>query len=177
MTRTFTCGSLFPYRKCEDVIKAFNGIKQCGAKLVVAGSGNDKQYLSLLNDLIQQYGIIDSVLMLGHVSLDEMIVLYRNCNMFVTSTEIEACPNIAIEAMYSGCNILSSDIMPLPEMFKDSASYYEHGNLAQLSAKMLDMFTEDKGVNDKALSIIESFTRDKCADQTYALIVRELDAI
>jgi glycosyltransferase involved in cell wall biosynthesis len=143
--------------------------------LIVAGTGNDEQYLSLLKGLIDQHDLSDSVLLIGHVSLDEMIILYRNCNIFVTSTETEACPNIAIEAMSSGCNILSSDVLPLPEMFKESAIYYEHGNVGQLSAKMREMFAKEKGVNDRALSIIESFTWDKCADETYKLIIRELD--
>ena len=170
----FTCGSLFPYRKCEDIIKAFEDVKSSGAVLVVAGSSNDGNYINMLNDLILQYKMSDSVHMLGHVSLQEMIVLYRNCKLFVTSTETEACPNIAIEAMSSGCNILSSDIMPLPEMFKDAAIYYKHGDLVELAEKMRNMFTSSYGVNSEALSIIESFTWDKCADQTSDLILKEL---
>jgi len=170
----FTCGSLFPYRKTEDVIKAYQKASKPHVKLVIAGSGNDNQYKKLLNDLITQCGVSDSVLMLGHVSLDEMIVLYRNCSLFVTSTETEACPNIAIEAMSSGCSILSSDVMPLPEIFQDAAVYYPHGDQVQLASMMADMVSEDKTVNSRALSTIDSFSWETCAKQTYELIINEL---
>lgn len=161
----FTCGSILPYRKCEDIISAFH---RCGNsnkfKLVVAGTGTDKNYASKLHELINKN---KNIIMLGHVDHELMKVLFRNCHVFVTATETEACPNIAIEAMSSGCEILSSDVKPMPEMFKGTAVLYEHGNIEQLGQKLADYLNSPKQVNEFALKRAGEFSWEKCAKQTY----------
>lgn len=169
----FTCGSLFPYRKCEDVLIAFSRLQDAGLKLVVAGSGNDMRYQGKLTKLINDHGLVDRVLMLGHVSQETMMALYRNSLAFVAATETEACPNIAIEGMSSGCQIVSSDAMPLPEFFQNSATYYEAGNVAQLTEAIETVLKENGAVNDVAVNLIASFSWDRCAEETYNLIIKE----
>jgi glycosyltransferase involved in cell wall biosynthesis len=170
----FTCGSLFPYRKCEDVIRAFSLLEDSKLKLVVAGSGNDGRYKGLLERVITECGLDGRVLLLGHVAQSQMIVLYRNCAVFVSATECEACPNIAIEAMSSGCQIVSSNIMPLPEIFQDAASYYRAGDIEQMAAKIRDRLGQAATVNRRSVALANSFSWDSCADQTYALILNEV---
>lgn len=168
----FTCGSLFPYRKSEDIIKAFSKLQDLNIQLVIAGNSNDDQYKQLLDSLIKDNCLSDKVLMLGHVSLHEMTVLYRRSQLFVTATETEACPNIAIEALSSGCNIISSDVMPLPEMFCDAAQYFSHGDIDSLARMIRKLYNEGSADNHKSINRARHFAWDKCADETYNLLVR-----
>lgn len=162
----FTSGSLFPYRKCEDVISAFQLLQDKGITLVVAGGGNDARYEKYLRKQIHELGLESRVHLLGHVSQSRMVVLYRNSAVFVTASECEACPNIAIEALSSGCSILSSNVMPLPEIFQDSAEYFEPGDLRGIAEKMEIMLSLPKTVNERAIVRSNKFSWDRCALET-----------
>jgi len=164
----FTCGSLLPYRKCEDIIEAFLKLEgRNGMKLVVAGSGSDANYGGMLRTMSEKS---DDIIMLGQVAHDLMTILFRNCHVFVTATETEACPNIAIEAMSSGCSILSSDIAPMPEMFAGAAELYKYGDVDQLAEKLARYIDLPKQRNIDAIKRAEEFTWAKCAHQTYKYI-------
>jgi glycosyltransferase involved in cell wall biosynthesis len=107
-----TVGSLFPYRRCEDVIAAFGHMEPTirgGLTLVVAGSGTDRHYSRVLERAIAASGVADRVRLVGHVSPETMQALYRCCGLCVIASEVEACPNIAIEAMEAGCVTVASD--------------------------------------------------------------------
>jgi glycosyltransferase involved in cell wall biosynthesis len=44
--------------------------------------------------------------------------------MFLMTSRVEACPNIALEAMSHGAVCLAADNPPLPEIFQEAALYY-----------------------------------------------------
>ena len=112
-----SCGSA--YRRYEDVIHAFNRALPSipdNVILVIVGSGSDLRYKKMLFNLIDQSPQPERILMMGSVKWSDMDLLYRNALCCIITSEIEACPNIAIEAMASGSLILASEISPLPEI-------------------------------------------------------------
>ncbi len=167
----FTCGSLLPYRKCEEIIDSY--AKSSISKkisLVIAGSGSDQSYVNLIKEKANQAEDLD-IKLIGHVSPEDMKVLYRHCRVFVTATEIEACPNIAIEAMSSGCHIISSDNKPLPEIFANSAAFYSKDDSSLSLVRLLDETPLLSSlVNEKALKRAEDFDWEKCAFQTLSFL-------
>lgn len=171
-----TCGSLLPYRRCEDVIDAFNqlGADDTELQLVIAGSGSDKRYADLLRGRMAESPYRDRILAVGHVSKDTMITLYGRAKLCVIATEIEACPNIAIEAMSSGCAIVSCDRSPLPEMFDDCSLEYSARDIHDLSRKMR-LLLEDRSLRSdfgkRARERADNFSWAKCAQQTYSALV------
>ena len=168
----FTCGSILPYRKCERVIESFTKtVNRDEICLVIAGSGTDRYYSSLLEKLIEEHEGID-IRWLGGVPIDTMKVLYRNAGLFITATEIEACPNIAIEAMASGCNVIASESPPLPELFDDCALYFERGSSAESIAALIDSAWNSGGsMRDRALNRAKYFDWVKCSNQTYNALI------
>lgn len=130
------CGSILPYRRYEDVIHAFNSALPSipdNITLVIAGSGSDKFYNNMLIDIISCSPHPERIFMLGSVNWSNMELLYRNSLSCIIASEIEACPNIAIEAMSSGSCILAADIPPLPEIFDGCAIMYPPRNIPLLS--------------------------------------------
>lgn len=171
-----TCGSLLPYRRCEDVICAFDQMTSSisdDIQLVVAGSGTDQRYSELINEAIANTKVSSKILLAGHVSWEIMKALYRHCDACVIATEIEACPNIAIEAMTAGCAIISNDKPPLPEMFDNASHIYRSRDIMHLSEKMSEVMNEAqlrKTLKARSLKRAERFSWIICAEETYAAL-------
>ena len=173
-----TCGSLLPYRRCEDVIEAFYKCADSlnpGTKLVIAGSGTDKRYGRLISDLIANSPYSSRILSVGHVSQEIMSALYRNCRICIIASEIEACPNIAIEAMSSGCAIVSSDCRPLPEIFQNSSLEFQSRNIHSLVDQIRYCLENKQKViemKSRALKRADDFSWDYCAEETYNALTK-----
>ncbi len=172
-----TCGSLQPYRRCEDVIAAFDRAAENlgnGFNLVIAGSGTNALYSRVVKRTIDNSQCRDRIFAVGHVSSEMMQVLYRRCSMCVIATEVEACPNIAIEAMSSGCAIISSDRPPLPEIFQGCSAQFRSRDVNDLALKMNCYIVDEKlrcGLKKRALERAEAFSWARCARHTYSALV------
>lgn len=169
-TYIFTNGSILPYRKLEIILEAFAlSLASNDHKLVIAGDSNDANYKSLIDDVINRYRLEDKVIRLGFIDIEKIMVFYRHCKLFITATEIEACPNIAIEAMSSGCPVVASDKAPLPEMFQDKAIYFNAGDVKNLADK-LDAFISTSTPIDSIDYNIDRFSWQQCANETLSSI-------
>jgi len=172
-----TCGSLLPYRRCEDVIAGFAKFKKdlrAAHSLVIAGTGKDWKYMEKLIRAIKVSGCAGDIVMAGHVPHDTMIQLYRNCRACVIASEVEACPNIAIEAMSSCCAIVSGDCAPLPEMFAGCSLEFRSRDVAALAAALGRIMKDEalkQALSYKALVRSEFFSWKKCAEETYKSLV------
>jgi len=176
-----TCGSLLPYRRCEDVIAAFErcaDLLDTETKLVIAGSGTDNRYVKLVRKAIENSPCRDRILAVGHVPRETMMALYRRCLLFVTATEIEACPNIAIEAMSSGCAIISSDRPPLPEMFKGCSLEFRARDIENMVLQLRTCLEDEAlrcDLKARSAERAEAFSWEKCAEETYSALVEWQD--
>ncbi|MGV3708482.1 MAG: glycosyltransferase family 4 protein [Gemmatimonas sp.] len=128
----FAAGSLFPYRGYEDVIRALALTSSPSLHLVIAGDGSTR-YRQSLQHLCRELGVTERVRWMGHVDADTMSRAYRLCRAFVMTSRVEACPNIALEAMAHGSLCISTRCAPMPEFFGDSAMYYNAGDAQGLS--------------------------------------------
>lgn len=172
-----TCGSMLPYRRCEDVIGGFNECVSSlpeGMRLVIAGSGADSRYAETIRQAIASSPTPERIMTLGHVPWTIMMGLYQNCTACVIATEIEACPNIALEAMAAGCVIVSSDRPPLPEMFQGCVLEYKTRNIEHLAMQMLRA-VEDSALRSDlkahALQRSNAFSWQSSAQRTYSALV------
>lgn len=124
-----TAGSIRPARGLEDLVKALSILKDKGIKpkLYIAGKVDRGMggYKKKIDRLASDLGVNSQLIWLGHISESEIAWFYSNTSIFTMTSRIEACPNIAIEAMSHGCICISSDNPPLPEFFGDSALFYK----------------------------------------------------
>ncbi len=81
ITRPFVLfvSSLWPYKNCEGLLRAFASAKADlgDRQLAVVGPGRDTAYLAELKALAEQLGIAEDVVWVGGVSLDETVHFYR----------------------------------------------------------------------------------------------------
>jgi glycosyltransferase involved in cell wall biosynthesis len=126
----FTAGSMHPYRALDDVINAMAVLASQGVRppLVIAGGVDlDRTqwpYLQRMKNLAEKLGVQSQIAWTGHLEADEMSWCYSHCRLFLMTSRVEACPNIALEAMSHGAFCLAADNPPLPEFFQEAALYY-----------------------------------------------------
>jgi glycosyltransferase involved in cell wall biosynthesis len=126
----FTAGSMHPYRALDDVIKAMAVLASRGIHppLVIAGGADldptQLPYLRRMQKLAGNLGVQAQIAWTGHLAGEEMAWCYAHCRLFLMTSRVEACPNIALEAMSYGAFCLAADNPPLPEFFQDAAVYY-----------------------------------------------------
>ncbi len=172
----FSCGSMLPYRRFEDIIAAYGRLLQERPNLpplILAGGQEDRAYHGLVRSAIAKTASEGAIRHIGRLPYEDMQVLYRNSLVFVMSSEIEACPNVGIEAMSSGCAILSSDNPPLPEIFQDATLYYpsrDDVGLAARLAELLDSPETRRQLSGRALKRADFFSWQKCAEETLAVL-------
>jgi glycosyltransferase involved in cell wall biosynthesis len=124
----FTAGSMHPYRGLDDVIKALAILASQGVRppVAIAGGADSTQlpYLRSMKNLAEKSGVQAQIAWTGHLEAAEMSWCYSHCRLFLMTSRVEACPNIALEAMSHGAFCLAADNPPLPEIFQEAALYY-----------------------------------------------------
>lgn len=168
----FTCGSLLPYRRCEDVVHA-HGLAAQGRSgfpnLVIAGPRVDPCYHRTVMKAIAS-SPNGQVKWVGTATREQMQVLYRHAVCTVFASEIETCPNIAIEAMASGSPVIAADTPAFVEILDGACTHYARRNVGQLTEAIRNVVnneTERKRLRLAGLARAQYFSWGKCAEQTY----------
>jgi glycosyltransferase involved in cell wall biosynthesis len=171
----FTAGALLYYRGLEDIIQAINLLKERypSHKLLIAGESIQgiSGYKKRMKQLVDKFGLASRVIWLGHLSPEEMSWCFHHCEAFVMTSRIEACPNISLEAMSHGCINISSSCPPMPEIFRDSALYYNSDcpeDLADRIVHILNLTSAEKTtMRDRARCLSRQFSWASTAKKTF----------
>jgi len=119
ITRPFVLfvSSLWPYKNCEGLLRAFASAKADlgDRQLAVVGPGRDTAYLAELKALAEQLGIAEDVVWVGGVPLEETVHFYRSADVFVYPSFNETFGLPLLEAMAAGCPVVTSDTSAMPE--------------------------------------------------------------
>ena len=100
------CAKLQPWKRPQDVLRAFAKAKVPDSFLVYAGEGSLRGQLEAE---AQALGIADRVRMLGFVNQFQLPAIYRAANLFVLPSEYEPFGVVVNEAMLCGCPVAVSD--------------------------------------------------------------------
>lgn len=119
VTRPFVLfvSSLWPYKNCEGVLRAFAAVRQelDGHQLVIVGPGRDQEYVSTLHDLARDLDIAGDVVWVGGVPLERTVDFYRAASVFVYPSFNETFGLPILEAMACACPVVTSDRSAMPE--------------------------------------------------------------
>ena len=166
----FTAGSLLPYRGLEDVIRAM-GSRPAEENLLVAGQAvySDAYKLSM-QKLARTCGVAHRIRWVGYLDRRQMAWCFHRALGFVMTSRLEACPNLALEAMSYGCPSIATTCPPMPEIFGDAALYYQPDYPDELAAKMDQVHrmsdAERHRLHDAVLARAETFGWAAAADKT-----------
>ena len=143
------------------------------AKLKIAGSSIDVNYLESLNIIIEKNNLQDAVEFLGRKSSEELVLLYQKCQIFIFPSTIETFGNPLLEAMACGAPIACSNTAAMPEIAKDAALYFNPVEPDDIARKIIQL-TEDKvllkSLSQKSLARAELFSWEVTAEKTIEVI-------
>ena len=94
-------GSLLPIKRYDLLVKAFaeSGLSKKDCSLSIVGEGPERQ---LLDKIIEEYRIQESVHLLGRKRKEEIVQALRESDVFVVSSRSETFSVVCIEAMSQG---------------------------------------------------------------------------
>jgi len=176
----FTCGSIRPARGLEDLFEALSELKaqDFDIRVVIAGETvpGMKKYQEGLKRLLASRGLMENVCWAGSLNDEEMRWCYERCNLFIMTSRVEACPNIALEAMSHGCVCISTESLPMKEFFGEAAIYYPPKNGPALAEAIKRMLVLDKQLrkimSEKSKRQATKYSWDVCAERTVAVLAK-----
>lgn len=118
---------------------------------------------------IQRLGIADDVVRLGHVSHDDLPLLYAGARMFVFPSLWEGFGLPVIEAMRCGTPVITSELSCLPEVAGGAALLVDPRDPNSIARQMLRLNTDPalrKEMTDKGLARGNEFSWRRCAAET-----------
>jgi len=134
-------GSCDKRKNLENVIKAFDIVckREKNLYLVVVGflNENNKRYYK---KIIKNF---NKIKILGHISIKELVILYKNAELFLFPTLYEGFGLPPLEAMACGCPVVVSDKGSLPEVCGDAAVYVNPYDPKSIAEGVLKVLTDE----------------------------------
>jgi glycosyltransferase involved in cell wall biosynthesis len=115
----------------------------------------------------------DGVEVRGHVSLDELVSLYRRAAALVFPSRYEGFGQPVLEAMACGCPVACSDVPALAEVAGDAAQTFPPDDAAAIAAAVTDVLREPDRYRERGLARAAGFTWERAA-AAYEDVYREL---
>jgi len=100
------CAKLQPWKRPDDVLRAFAKANVEGTYLVFTGDGSMRAGLEAT---AKELGVAERTRFLGFVNQTGLPPVYRSADLFVMPSEYDPCPVVVCEAMLCGCPVVLSD--------------------------------------------------------------------
>jgi glycosyltransferase involved in cell wall biosynthesis len=184
-------GKIAKIKGVESLIKALNKLKfdKNLIEVNIVGDGSDEEEYKQIYDLAMKSKY--KINFLGKLSQTKLASLLRQSHLFVLASFAEGLPLVVIEALASGCNVVTTDILGVKEWMGDVINDSSKINYVKLP-KMKDLTTpfEDdlenfetnlsNSLNDMIMKIINDDSRNKnvdMIDKTWRGLCKKLENI
>jgi glycosyltransferase involved in cell wall biosynthesis len=160
-------GPTYPHKNFEMLIDAYKELNSTCKKthpLLIAG-GKEK-YLTVLKNQVKHLGLQDCIHFTGYVPIELMPSLYREAYALIFPSLYEGFGIPLLEAMASGCPVISSNTSSMPEVCGDAVLYFDPADKFSLTASIQHLATDDSMRSDlvaKGLEQAKKFSWKKMA--------------
>ena len=103
-------GRLEKVKGFDLLIESWTNIK---TKLVIIGSGKEKENLLYL---VKKNNLDNKIEILDEVKREDLISYYENASVLIVSSRDEGGPRVALEALYLGIPVISTDVGHMPDI-------------------------------------------------------------
>ena len=138
-------GRLVPQKGLDILLKALGLIRERLPlwNLTIIGDG---QYINIYKQLSIKLNIDRNINWKGWVDLKKLPEVYRNHDIFVLPSRFEGMPSVIIQAMASGCAIISSEVYGTKELIRNGENGFiiPVENYRFLSEKILELLKNHK---------------------------------
>jgi len=163
----FHLGSLEPRKNTLGLIKAYQLLPQKYKDkfdLVIAG-GKGWMNNSITNYLSKYPS--NNIKLIGYIDNNDLINLYQTTKLFAYPSFYEGFGLPCLEAMVSGCPVLTSNVSSLPEVCGKAAIYCNPKDIEDISKKLLKMLKrKNSDLIRQGIIQAKKFSWTKTAHQT-----------
>ena len=153
----FSANRFVPQKNLISLINAFNNVHSQfpSWKLYLCGDGPLKPELIEYSRSLESS---DCILFLGILPRESVYDFMKRSSVYVTPSLWEGFCNSNVEAMASGCALLSSNVGPLPEIAKDSAKYFTPTSLSDFENGLINILKNESARNELSERAIKRST-------------------
>lgn len=167
-----------PHKNLDRLVESFVVLKKKHPELMLVLAGKkDALYWAMQKELKKKD--IKDVFFTGFVSEGQLRWLYENTACYVFPSLSEGFGLPALEAMVHGAPVASSNATCLPEIYKDSAEYFDPADTASIAAT-IEKILSNKNLSDKlsqsGKKLAASYSWQRMAKQTLEIYQRVLDS-
>lgn len=174
----FSLGNTLPYKNTRRLILAFAALAARYPRLclVIAGRGDDFAALSRLS---RQQGIAGQVFFARQLSDSQIKGCFSRALFFAFPSLVEGFGLPIVEAMASGCPVLTSAVSSLAEVAGEAAVLVDPDSVDSIAAGMAALL-EDQALRQrlagKGRQRAARFTWQSCAERTLAVYRQLMDS-
>jgi len=170
-------GSLVPHKGFDLLLRAYALLPADRPDLLIAGDGPEREPIA---DLARDLGIEHQVHLLGMVTGDRKVSLYRSATCFVCPSRREPFANVLLESLASGVPAVATDVGGNREIVRheENGLLCDPDSPAAIAAavgRLLDDAALAAGLRAGAARLIARFDWDAVADR-YIDLYREVIA-
>jgi len=164
-----------PRKNIEILLEAFQFLRDKNIKyeLILAGGSTYSEYTKKIKNLIQKHPYSSFISYLGFVSDEQLVNLYRQAKVFVYPSLYEGFGIPILEAMACGTPVVCSNTTALPEIYSDTALFFEMDKPLSLSNQLLRIITDNslcEKLIAKGLKKVKNFTNGSVLEKFSSLI-------
>lgn len=167
-----------PHKGLPELIDAYLAVKKDhDIQLLVSGKPHSA-FPDVIEAVKQGQASTPDILTPGFISDEDMISLYSMAEAYVMPSHYEGFGLGPLEAMASGCPVISAKNSSLPEVIGDAGLYYQTGNSRDLAKKITAVVTDKKlqtSLRDKGLAQAKKFSYETTAKETLAVFKKVLE--
>lgn len=136
-------GTLEPRKNFANLIKSFVIIKRKHPdfKLVIVGKKGWK--FDSIEEALKQYKLENEVIFPGYLEDSELQKVYRLATVFVFPSLYEGFGIPPLEAMLSGCPVVSSNVASLPEVIGEAGLLIDPRNALKIADAVSSLITDE----------------------------------
>lgn len=170
-------GRMNKMKNIYGIVKSFIiASRSMNVDLVIVGD-NKMLLLKLLDELNCREEVRKRIIFLENVSENEKYSLMKNALLFIYPTYYEGFGLPPLEAMQSGCPVITSNNSTLPEVCGDAAYYVNPNNENEIAESIVDILSNDrlrKKLIQNGLQRAQKFTWEKTSFEHLKIINRIL---
>jgi len=160
-------GSLYPHKNVVSLVEA---AKILNMNLVISSARNI--FMERFKENVIKMGAGGLVNFVGFVPDDQLSVLYREAVAFVFPSFVEGFGLPGLEAMAAGCSVIASNSSCLPEIYGESAIYFDPKKTEELVGQIKKLHTDPelrKALIAKGKKQAKRYSWDEMARKTQIL--------
>lgn len=141
-TYLFYPAQFWRHKNHDGLVKSLKILKDRGVNINIVFVGYKKNNYNHVSELIEDFGLGMQIKVLGYVSNEDMIGLYKNSAALIMPTFFGPTNIPVLEAMFLGVPVLCSNIYAMPNQVGDAALLFDPENIEDMADKIFRIWTD-----------------------------------